>query len=128
MFRVVDAAQALADLTEISSQIDAAAVADDQGNVIAATSVDGEALGGAGRALLELAAKAQGGREPVQLDASTARGSVFVVRDGDRTIVAATAPQATAGLVFYDLKTCLGALESQRPKRRRAKKKQSGDA
>ncbi len=128
MFRVVDAAKALAELREISPLIEAAVVADDQGNVIAATFADGDALAGAGRALLELAVKAQDGREPTQLDASTAHGSLFVVHVGERTIVATTTPNPAVGLVFYDLKTCLRALELAQPKRRRTKKKEPADA
>ena len=35
-----------------------------------------------------------------------------VLRDGGRTIGAATTPEPTVGLVFYDLRSCLRALES----------------
>jgi len=62
-----------------------------------------------------------------QVDVATARGSVFVVRDDGRTIVATTAPEPTAGLVFYDLKTCLRALDAPKPKRRRTKPKEPVD-
>jgi predicted regulator of Ras-like GTPase activity (Roadblock/LC7/MglB family) len=124
----VDAAQALAELVEISSQIDAAAIADKEGSVIAATLADSEALAGAGRALLEHAARAQSGREPARIDASTAQGSVFVVREGETTIVATTTPEPSVGLVFYDLKTCLRMLEPVQPKRRRTTKKDASDA
>jgi len=61
----VDAAQALAELTEISSEIETAAIADQQGNVTATTHQSGDALAAAGRALLEQAARVQG-REPAQ--------------------------------------------------------------
>ena len=98
----VDAAEALAELREISSQVESAAITDDRGTVIAG---DPE-LAAAGVALLERAAQARG-REPAQLSASTDRGSVFVVRDGDRRIVATTKWDPIAGLVFYDLKNCL---------------------
>jgi hypothetical protein len=124
--RAVDAAKALAELTEVSSEIEAAAIADDQGKVVAATRGDGDALAGSGRALLEHAARVQG-REPAHLEVATAAGSVFVVREDGRTIVATTAPEPSAGLVFYDLKTCLGALEQQNAKRRRTKRKESVD-
>jgi hypothetical protein len=40
-------------------------------------------------------------------------GSVFVVRDGKRLIVATTAPEPTVGLVFYDLKSALRDLETK---------------
>ena len=124
--RAVDAAQALAELTEVSSEIEAAVIADDQGNVTATTHRNGVELADAGRALLEHATRVQG-REPARVDVATARGNVFVVRDGGRTIVATTAPEPTAGLVFYDLKTCLRALESPKPKRRRTKPKERSD-
>ena len=104
--RAVDAAEALAELTQISSQIEAAAIADAQDTVIAATSPDGATLAAAGSALLERARKTRG-REPTELSATTDRGGVFVVRDGDRKIVATTRPDPIAGLVFYDLKNCL---------------------
>ena len=102
----VDAAEALAELTEISSQIEAAAIADGRDNVIAAIPPDGASLAAVGDALLERAREARG-REPAQLAATTDRGTVFVVRDGDRRIVATTKPDPIAGLVFYDLKNCL---------------------
>jgi predicted regulator of Ras-like GTPase activity (Roadblock/LC7/MglB family) len=124
--RVVDAAQALAELTEVSSEIEAAAIADDQGNVVAATRKDGDALAAAGRALLEHAGRIRE-RRPVQIDVATTAGSVFVVREEGRTIVATTAPEPSAGLVFYDLKRCLGALEPSAAKRRRAKPKEPVD-
>ena len=65
-----------------------------------------------------------------QLEASTQDGSVFVVRDGGRAVVATTAPDPTVGLVFYDLKSCLrGSSEAEKPKRRRrtAAAKENGD-
>jgi hypothetical protein len=102
----VDATEVLAELTEISSQIQAAAITDANDNVIAAIPADGVALAAAGNALLERAKQARG-REPAQLSATTDRGSVFVVRDGERRIVATTRPDPIAGLVFYDLKNCL---------------------
>jgi hypothetical protein len=124
--RAVDAAQALAELTEISSEIAAAAIADDEGKVTGTLHANGDALAAAGRTLLEHATRVQG-REPAQVDVTTARGNVFVVRDDGRTIVATTSPEPTSGLVFYDLKTCLRALESPKPKRRRAKPKEPVD-
>lgn len=123
--RAVDAAQALAELREVSSEIEAAVIGDDKGNVVAATA-DGETLADAGRSLLEQAVRVRR-REPAQLDVATDKGSVFVVRDNGLTIVATTAPEPAAGLVFYDLKTCLRAVEAPKPKRRRAKQKEPGD-
>jgi predicted regulator of Ras-like GTPase activity (Roadblock/LC7/MglB family) len=109
----MDAAQALADLTEISSQIQAAVLAEGEGKVLASTLSDGERAAEMARAaqgLLAAADAVPGGAqgEPlVQLEVATLEGSVFLVRDGDRVIAATTVPEPTVGLVFYDLKSCL---------------------
>ena len=110
--RVSQAADALAHLTEISTQIEAAVVLDREGNVQAAT-VDDERAGRIARAALELfrQADAQREQELVQLDAVLAGGSVFVVRDEERLIAATTGPGPTAGLVFYDLKSALRSVK-----------------
>ncbi|MFN2629951.1 MAG: hypothetical protein ABR569_15165 [Gaiellaceae bacterium] len=113
----MDAAQALADLTEISSQIDAAALFDGQGAVWASTLEDddrAQELVRGGRELLEAAESVQpGGASLTQLEAATLEGSVFVVRDGSKRIVATTGPNPTVGLVFYDLKSCLRGLAEE---------------
>jgi hypothetical protein len=111
----VDAAQSLAELTEISSQVLAAAIVDG-GGVVASTLADGTPLADAGRALLEQAAAARNGAEPTQVEVATEEGSVFVLRDGDRTIVATTGPRPTVGLVFYDLKSALRSADEAKPK------------
>jgi len=90
----VDAAQALADLTEISSQIEAAVVAEADGKVLASTFADdarAERLATASRTLLAAAEQVRGesGAPLAQLEAATADGSVLVVRDGERLIAAA---------------------------------------
>ena len=78
-------------LTEISTQIEAAVVLDREGTVVAAT-VDDERAGRMAGAALELYRAADGQREQelVQLDAALDGGSVFVVRDADRLIAAIT--------------------------------------
>lgn len=128
----MDAAQSLSDLTEISSQIRAAVIVDEKGAVAGSTLADGAALAEAGRALLTRAAATRGGAEPVQLEAATEEGSVFVLRDGGRTIVATTGPRPTVGLVFYDLKSSLRALgpakPAAKPRKPRASKKKADDA
>jgi predicted regulator of Ras-like GTPase activity (Roadblock/LC7/MglB family) len=132
----MDASQALADLTEISSQIEAAVLFDDAGAVIGSTLADASATEELLRAATSLLAGAgefrSGDGEVSQLEASTQEGSVFVVRDGGRGVVATTAPDPTVGLVFYDLKSCLrGSAEAEpaaKPKRRRrAAAKENGD-
>jgi hypothetical protein len=107
----VDVSRALAELTEVSSQIRGAVVVDENGNLLGATASAGDALASAGSDLVARAASVRG-REPIQIDASTAEGSVFVLRDGARTIVATTTPEPTVGLVFYDLRSCLRALDT----------------
>ena len=115
--RVPKPADALAHLTEISTQIEAAVVLDREGSVQAAT-VDDESAGRIARAALELfrQADAQREQELVQLDAALAGGSVFVVRDKERLIAATTGPGPTAGLVFYDLKSALRSFAEPEPK------------
>lgn len=123
----MDAAQALSDLTEISSQIQAAVLFDADGSVQGSTLGDAasaERLARSAAALLDRAAALRGDdSEVAQVEASTAEGCVFVVRDGDRRIAATTVPQPTVGLVFYDLKSCLRDSEPEKPKRRAPKKK-----
>jgi predicted regulator of Ras-like GTPase activity (Roadblock/LC7/MglB family) len=108
----MDAQQALADLTEISAQIEAAVIARRSGEVIASTLSDEERAKQFARAaidLLEAARSAPGaeGGDPVQLEAALGDGHVFVVPEADRVIAAATRPEPTVGLVFYDLKSAL---------------------
>jgi predicted regulator of Ras-like GTPase activity (Roadblock/LC7/MglB family) len=129
----MDPAQALADLTEISSQIQAAALLDSEGRVAASTLADdsrGQEFARVAHELLDSAAavRSAGGDSLTQLEVATGEGSVFVVRDGDRTIAATTSAEPTVGLVFYDLKSCLRsaataepAPEESKPKRRRKK-------
>jgi predicted regulator of Ras-like GTPase activity (Roadblock/LC7/MglB family) len=110
----MDAAQALADLTEISAQIDGAVLADTSGALVASTFAQeerGKELARAAAELLAAAAEARAdGQELVQVQAATPRGSVFVVRDENRVVAALTGSRPTVGLVFYDLKTCLRML------------------
>jgi hypothetical protein len=49
-------------------------------------------------------------------------GAFFVLREGGRTIAATTGPGSTAGLVVYDLRTCLGSIDDAKPKRQRKPK------
>jgi hypothetical protein len=129
----MDAVAALADLTEISSQVEKAVVLNDAGSVLASTPDDpalGERLAGTGRDLLAAAERHfQGERTVTQLEAALREGSVFVVRDAGRSIVATTGPGPTSGLVFYDLRTCLRALDEPPPKPKRTRtRKPKADA
>jgi predicted regulator of Ras-like GTPase activity (Roadblock/LC7/MglB family) len=107
----MDVAQALADLTQISSQIEQAVVVGPDGAVLGSTFDGGDRLAElAGRLLREAEGTRAG--SPQQLEVATREGSVFVLRDGKRTIAATTGPAPTVGLVFYDLKSCLKAAGS----------------
>ena len=113
----MDAAQALADLTEISSQVVQVVIADRDGSVLATTIPDPARaerfIVGIGKLLEE----ADGLRQSrglawlSQLEAATLDGSVFIVRRDSRLIAATTRPDPTVGLVFYDLKHCLRSVE-----------------
>ena len=127
----MDAAQALADLTEISTQIEAAVVVDARGKVAASTLDDerSQRVAAAARQLLDAADQLGSDNGAIaQIDAATPEGSVFVVRHGEYLIAATTGPEPTVGLVFYDLKSCLRGLAEEpeakpKPRRRTAKKK-----
>ena len=114
----MDAAAALADLTEISSQIEAVVVTGPDGQPLGSNLDDPRArrLADAAQRLFDEGADAAAGSEGAalaQLEAATPEGSVFVVREGGRTIAATTGPEPTVGLVFYDLKSCLRALAAE---------------
>ena len=114
----MDAQQALADLTEISSQIRAAVVFDETGEVAGSTLEDSDRAEALARSAAELLAVADGvktdeGTELTQLEVATEEGSVFVVRQGPTRIAATTGADPTVGLVFYDLKSALRNLEQQ---------------
>ena len=126
----MDAASALADLTEISSQVEAAVVLDDAGAVVASTLDDAERSARLARAALDLLGAADkrfesGGRALTQLEAALREGSVFVAREEGRSIVATTSPEPTSGLVFYDLKTCLRSLAESSRSRSRSRRGRS---
>ncbi|HEY3051148.1 MAG TPA: roadblock/LC7 domain-containing protein [Gaiellaceae bacterium] len=119
---------ALAELLEISAQIQAAVLFDATGKVVASTLRDDRAdwVASAARALLEEAAKVSDG-DITQVEAATADGSLFVVREGESMIAATTSSEPTAGLVFYDLKSCLRRAASKpKPKPKPRAKRQTG--
>ena len=127
----MDAVQALADLTEISSQIEAAVLFDEGGAVLGSTLADDEAAQGLARAaatLLERAGEFRtDGDRVTQLEASTPEGSVFVVQGEARRIAATTGPAPTVGLVFYDLKSCLRGAAEDPPAPKRPRRKKAAD-
>jgi predicted regulator of Ras-like GTPase activity (Roadblock/LC7/MglB family) len=113
----MDAPQALADLTEISSQVVDVAIVDADGSIMATTARDPARAQRFADGITKLVEQADALREArgladlAQLEAATLDGSVFVVRRDGRTIAATTRPDPTVGLVFYDLKHCLRSID-----------------
>ena len=129
----MDAQQALADLTEISSQIQAAVVFDEKGNVAGSTLADPARAAGLVQTASELLSAAEGlssgSSELTQLEVATVEGSVFVVRDGATSLLATTGSNPTVGLVFYDLKSALRSIKAKpAPARKPAARKKTATA
>ena len=122
----MDAAQALQELRELSSQITAAIVFDADGSVLA-TSPDDPASGSLAASTLELIAAAAElgaeGSEVTRVEVELEEGAVFVVREGGVTVGAITGPKPTSGLVVYDLRTCAQSIQPSEPKKRRSTRK-----
>jgi predicted regulator of Ras-like GTPase activity (Roadblock/LC7/MglB family) len=113
----MDAARALADLVEISPQIEAAAVMSGDGETVGSFGVPEERAGLFGRAVLDLLSGAAAYRTDgrvTQLHAALDEGDVFAVTGSDsQTIVAVAGEGVPPGLVFYDLKQCLRRLADE---------------
>jgi predicted regulator of Ras-like GTPase activity (Roadblock/LC7/MglB family) len=112
----VDAGRALADLVEISPQIEAAAVMTGDGSLAGSVGVPeghADAVARAARELLDRATEFRSdGARVTQIHAELGEGEVFAVSGaGERTIVAVAREPTAPGLVFYDLKRCLAAVE-----------------
>jgi predicted regulator of Ras-like GTPase activity (Roadblock/LC7/MglB family) len=118
LFAMADGKTALDELKEISSQIESAVLFGADGEVVASTLPDPRAkqVASSAKALFEEAGRAATG-ELTHLEAATADGSLFVVREGDLLVAASTGAEPTAGLVFYDLKACLRKA-AEKPKAR----------
>jgi predicted regulator of Ras-like GTPase activity (Roadblock/LC7/MglB family) len=132
MLRLMDAAQALADLTEISSQVTEVAILEADGSLLASTAQSPARaerfVSGVQRLLTEAdrLAAPRGLPELTQLEVSTHEGSVFAVRRDGRLIAAATRPDPTVGLVLYDLKHCIGSLDDPTSRGSGAKRQAAG--
>jgi predicted regulator of Ras-like GTPase activity (Roadblock/LC7/MglB family) len=110
----MEAAEGLAELTEISNQVREAVVLDRDGAVLASSFADSERsrrFAEAARATFETAGRARSGL--TALEAATERGSLFLAADDERVVAAATEPDEPAGLVLYDLRSCLRRLAAE---------------
>lgn len=105
----MEASAALAELVALSTQVVEVVIATPEGDVEAARAASDERAGALAAAGVELLAAAgsmrAGDVERVHVDLD--RGSVVVCSDGDRSIVATTIAEPTAGLVAYDLRVAL---------------------
>jgi Roadblock/LC7 domain-containing protein len=124
----VDAAAALRELTGLSSRIERAVVLDADGAILGSTDDDPARLAGATTDLLAAAGGLRSADDEVtRVEVELAEGGLFVLRASGRTIAATTAPGAIAGIVLYDLRTCLEGIDSKPKPRRRAKPKPKKD-
>jgi hypothetical protein len=129
----MEAHEALAELTGLSSQVVEVAILGGSGFVLASSGTPerGEELARVAAELLATAADVRSADEVTRVEVKLAAGSVFVVVEGGRTAVATTVPEPTAGLVVYDLRTALRRLDEARPaesQEPRRKKKEQPDA
>jgi predicted regulator of Ras-like GTPase activity (Roadblock/LC7/MglB family) len=84
--------QSLNELLNVSADVTQAAVLDAKGRMLGASGPVAERLG---KADLD------------QIEVCSEFGAVFVVREGEHSIVALTGSRPVSGLVFYDLRACL---------------------
>ena len=107
----MDASAALSELVGLSTQVVEAVVTGPDGTIHAARTAGddrSQALAAHGSDLLDGAATLRPGGPPVErVHVDTERGSVVVVSDGERAVVATTVAEPTAGLVAHDLGTLL---------------------
>ena len=110
----MDASAALSELVGLSTQVVEAVIVGTGGAVEAAHAAGDEraqALAEAGGSLLAAAAGIRPSAPPVErVHVDLDRGSLVVVRDDHRSIVATTVAAPTAGLVAFDLRATLRRL------------------
>lgn len=122
--------EALAELTDLSSQVADAAFLGESGFVLACTGSPerGEQLARVAAELVSAAEDVRPSAEVARIEVALDDTSVFVVREGGRTAVATTIAEPTAGLVVYDLRTALRRLADTPGKKAKGKKKDDADA
>jgi predicted regulator of Ras-like GTPase activity (Roadblock/LC7/MglB family) len=116
--------QALAELTEISSQIELALIFDSRGELVGTTLADNHladylAFGATALFACSRRVTAEERGEPTQIELTYPDASVLLVRDGDLSIMTFTSPDPISGLAFFELRACLKKLVGGKPKRRR---------
>jgi len=121
--------EALAELMDLSSQIEDVAILGESGFVLASSGAPerGEQLARIAAELLAAAGDVRPSGEISRVEVTLGSSSVFVVSEGGRTAVATTVPEPTAGLVVYDLRTALRRLDDE-PSRKPSRKRKKADA
>jgi predicted regulator of Ras-like GTPase activity (Roadblock/LC7/MglB family) len=109
MDATVTPAAALADLLDVSAALRSVAIFDASGAVLAEIGGLGESAFGVLTAADDAARLL--GRPPIQqCELGLSDAGVFAVREQGLAAVAVTDPDATAGLIFYDLRQALRAI------------------
>jgi predicted regulator of Ras-like GTPase activity (Roadblock/LC7/MglB family) len=113
----MDASSALSDLVGLSTQVVEAVITGPEGRVEAARTSGDErtaTLAASGAELIAAAADIRAGGPAVEsVHVDLEGGSLVVVGDGVRTIVATTVAEPTVGLVAYDLRATLAKLREE---------------
>ena len=106
----MDASAALTELVGVSTQVVEAVITGADGRIEAShTARDDRTreLAAAAAALVSEADALRTGPAVERVQVDLERGSLVVVRDGERAIAATTVPEPIAGLVAYDLRAAL---------------------
>lgn len=121
--------EALAELLDLSSQVRDVAILGESGFVLAGTGAPerSEQLARIAADLVAAATNVRPGSDIARVEVALESSSVFVVREGARTIVATTDSEPTSGLVVYDLRTALRRLDEKPPPKRRAKPRKKAE-
>lgn len=108
----------LGDLRALSGEMDSCAALSAEGKLLGSSHADGvdrERVASMLSSLMGLAgrvARADGKENAAQVRITTDLGHLLLVRmEGGGALVAATAPEARAGLVLYDMKNSRSAIE-----------------
>ena len=103
---------ALDELLRVSDEVRAAVVFEHGGEPVASNLPEDDAreIARLGDAMLAYGATLRDAAGVRQLRAVTPEGDVYVVRQGERAVVAVASPGSLAGLVQHDLRTLVDAL------------------
>ena len=122
----MDAAEAIAELLELSSHVEAAVVFDPTGVVAGSSLSDEDRATALARRALDVVAAAAGlrrqGARVTRVEARFDEGSLIVVAEDERLAAATTVPDPPVALVAYDLRNTLRASAAAPPKPRRPRK------